>query len=132
MKHISVIGSGTMGNGIAHVFAQHGYSVSLVDVSDEALKKGLATIEKNLARQVEKGTITEAVKDQSLGNITLHNTVKAGVERAELVVEAATENTDLQAEDIPGPGCCYGSRRDTGHQYIVHFHYPYSRRHQTA
>lgn len=96
MKHISVIGSGTMGNGIAHVFAQHGYSVSLVDVSDEALKKGLATIEKNLARQVEKGTVTEAVKNAALGNITLHNTIKAGVERAELVVEAATENTDLK------------------------------------
>jgi len=96
MKHIAVIGSGTMGNGIAHVFAQHGHTVSLVDVSDEALKKGLATIEKNLTRQVEKGTLTESVKAQALSNITLHNTVKAGVERAELVVEAATENTDLK------------------------------------
>jgi len=96
MKHISVIGSGTMGNGIAHVFAQHGYTVSLVDVSDEALKKGLATIEKNLARQVEKGTITDAAKAAALANITLHNNIKAGVERAELVVEAATENIDLK------------------------------------
>lgn len=96
MKHIAVIGSGTMGNGIAHVFAQHGHTVSLVDVSDEALKKGLSTIEKNLTRQVEKGTLTEALRTQALANITLHNTVKAGVEHAELVVEAATENTDLK------------------------------------
>lgn len=110
MKHISVIGSGTMGNGIAHVFAQHGYTVSLTDVSAEALKKGLATIEKNLARQVEKGSITEAVKTQALGNITLHDTIASGVQNAELVVEAATENTalklkifeDLDAAAAPG------------------------------
>lgn len=96
MKHIAVIGSGTMGNGIAHVFAQHEYTVSLTDVSEEALKKGLATIEKNLARQVEKGSITEAVKTQALGNITPHTTIKAGVQNAGLVVEAATENIDLK------------------------------------
>jgi 3-hydroxybutyryl-CoA dehydrogenase len=96
MKHISVIGSGTMGNGIAHVFAQYGYSVSLVDVSEDALTKALGTIQKNLARQVEKGTITEAVKTQALGNIKTYTDLKQGVAQAGLVVEAATENVDLK------------------------------------
>jgi 3-hydroxybutyryl-CoA dehydrogenase len=96
MKNIAVIGSGTMGNGIAHVFAQHGYMVSLIDISEDALKKAMATIEKNLSRQVEKGTVTEEVKKQTLANLTTHSSISAGVKGAELVVEAATENIDLK------------------------------------
>ncbi|MEX2233688.1 MAG: 3-hydroxybutyryl-CoA dehydrogenase [Cyclobacteriaceae bacterium] len=96
MKNIAVIGSGTMGNGIAHVFGQNGFKVSLVDVAADALKKALATVEKNLDRQVAKGTITEATKKSTLANITTHTDLKTGVRDAELVVEAATENTDLK------------------------------------
>jgi 3-hydroxybutyryl-CoA dehydrogenase len=94
--NISVIGSGTMGNGIAHVFAQNGHDVTLIDVSAEALKKALATIEKNLGRQVEKGTITEEVKKLALGKLTPVSDIKTGVAKADLVVEAATENTELK------------------------------------
>ncbi len=96
MKNIAVIGSGTMGNGIAHVFAQHGYKVSLIDISEDALKKALATIDKNLIRQVEKGTITEEVRKQALANIAPTPFLKEGVKDAELVVEAATENAELK------------------------------------
>src|SRR3989337_3576459 len=98
MQKISVIGSGTMGNGIAHVFAQHGYKVSLIDISDEALKKALATIKKNLDRQVEKGIITEDIKNHALQNITLNSNLKTGVDQAELIVEAATENLNVKLE----------------------------------
>ena len=96
MQNISVIGSGTMGNGIAHVFAQNGYKVSLIDISDEALKKALATIEKNLGRQLEKGTISDEIRKQTLANITAVNTIEQGVRESSLVVEAATENIDLK------------------------------------
>ncbi|MCU0418062.1 MAG: 3-hydroxybutyryl-CoA dehydrogenase [Cyclobacteriaceae bacterium] len=96
MKSIAVIGSGTMGNGIAHVFAQHGYSVALIDISEEALKKAVATIDKNLGRQVEKGAIDESVRQAALGHITTTTFIKEGVKNADLVVEAATENIDLK------------------------------------
>lgn len=96
MKNISVIGAGTMGNGIAHVFAQHGYHVNLIDVSSDALNKALATIAKNLDRQVQKGTITEADKTNTLKNIIVHTAIKEGVATADLIVEAATENVDLK------------------------------------
>src|SRR6478736_2025124 len=96
MTHIAVIGSGTMGNGIAHVFAQFGYQVSLIDISEEALKKALATIDKNLARQVEKGSITAEVKQKALANITTSSSIKDGTKNADLIVEAATENIDLK------------------------------------
>jgi 3-hydroxybutyryl-CoA dehydrogenase len=96
MKNIAVIGSGTMGNGIAHVFAQFGYSVSLIDISEDSLKKGMATIQKNMARQVEKGTLTEDAKTKALSNINTFTDLKKGVEKADLVVEAATENVDLK------------------------------------
>lgn len=96
MKNIAVIGSGTMGNGIAHVFAQTGYTVALIDVAEDALKKALVTIEKNLDRQVAKQTITEATKKFALSNITLYTDLNAGVKEADLVVEAATENADLK------------------------------------
>jgi len=96
MKNIAVIGSGTMGNGIAHIFAQHGFSVTLIDISEDALKKAEATIEKNLGRQVEKGLITEDVKKNALANLATTTFMKEGVRDAELVIEAATENIDLK------------------------------------
>ena len=97
MNHlIAVIGAGTMGNGIAHVFAQNGFKVNLVDVSEDQLQKALQTITKNLDRQVSKGTIDEAKKQSTISNITTHNNLADGVKEAGLVVEAATENTDLK------------------------------------
>jgi 3-hydroxybutyryl-CoA dehydrogenase len=96
MTNIAVIGSGTMGNGIAHVFAQFGYKVSLVDISEEALKKAMATIEKNMSRQVEKGVIPAEAKIKALQNITTTSHFNEGLRDAELVVEAATENIDLK------------------------------------
>lgn len=96
MKNIAVIGSGTMGNGIAHVFAQNGFKVSLIDVSEDALKKALNTIEKNLDRQVAKQTISEDGKKSALANITISSNLKIAVKGVDLVVEAATENVDLK------------------------------------
>jgi len=96
MKHITVIGAGTMGNGIAHVFAQNGFATTIVDISDVALDKALATIAKNLDRQVAKGSITEEVKAATLNNLTKSTSIADGVKTADLVVEAATENTDLK------------------------------------
>lgn len=96
MKNISVIGSGTMGNGIAHVFAQSNYKVILIDIAEDALKKALATIEKNLERQLTKQLISEEVKAATLRNITTTSDLKSGVSQADLVVEAATENIDLK------------------------------------
>ena len=115
MKRISVIGAGTMGNGIAHVFAQSGFNVSLVDVSEQQLQKALQTIAKNLDRQVSKGTIDIAQKEATLKNITTHNSLASGVQEAELVVEAATENTDLklkifqQLDEFAPEGCLLAS-----------------------
>ena len=96
MKNIAVIGSGTMGNGIAHVFAQAGYKVSIIDISEDALKKAIITIGKNLSRQVEKGSITEEVKKQALANLSTTTFMKEGVNNMDLVIEAATENLDLK------------------------------------
>jgi len=95
MKQAAVIGAGTMGNGIAHVFAQSGFPVTMIDVAQGALDKGKSTIEKNLDRQVKKGTIDAAAKDATLGRIAL-NTGIASAGDAALVVEAATENRDLK------------------------------------
>ncbi len=96
MKNIAVIGSGTMGNGIAHVFAQSNYKVSLIDISEDALKKALLTIEKNLDRQVSKELITEETKQQALSNITTYTVTAKGISDADLIIEAATENIDLK------------------------------------
>ena len=96
MNNIAVIGSGTMGNGIAHVFAQTGFAVNLVDISAEALEKAMATIAKNLDRQVKKEKITEEDKNATLQNITTHTVMSEGVKDVDLVVEAATENVDLK------------------------------------
>lgn len=96
MKNITVIGAGTMGNGIAHVFAQSGFSVSLVDISQDNLDRGIATITKNLDRMIKKEKITESDKSSTLGNIQTFTDLKEGVSAADLVVEAATENIDLK------------------------------------
>ena len=96
MKNIAVIGAGTMGNGIAHAFAQCNYRVQLIDISQASLNKGIATISKNLDRMVAKERITEAQKAQTLANITTFTNMEEGLEYASLVVEAATENLDLK------------------------------------
>jgi 3-hydroxybutyryl-CoA dehydrogenase len=96
MQNIAVIGAGTMGNGIAHVFAQNGFKVNLIDISQASLDRGIATIDKNLSRQVAKGGIDEAAKAATLANITTHTDSKSGLATADLVVEAATENVDLK------------------------------------
>lgn len=96
MKNVAVIGSGTMGNGIAHTFAQFGYQVNLIDINIDALGRAILTITKNLDRQVTKGTLTEEVKAQTLANITTITDLQTGVADADLIVEAATENLALK------------------------------------
>lgn len=108
---VSVIGAGTMGNGIAHVFAQNGYQVALIDISDAALDRGINTISKNLDRQVAKGSLTEDQKNQTLSNIIKYTEISKGVADADLVVEAATENVDLKLKifkdiDANAPSHC--------------------------
>ncbi|OEK04453.1 3-hydroxyacyl-CoA dehydrogenase family protein [Roseivirga misakiensis] len=115
MEQISVIGSGTMGNGIAHVFAQNGFKVNLVDISQDALDRALKTIGKNLDRMVAKEKIDEATKTATLDNITTHTDLKSGVAEADLVVEAATENVNIKLkifEDLEAftkPSCILAS-----------------------
>ncbi len=96
MKNIAVIGAGTMGNGIAHTFAQSGFKVQLIDISEASLKRGIDTISRNLDRMVAKEKISESDKQGTLNNITTFTSITAGVEYASLVVEAATENVDLK------------------------------------
>ncbi len=96
MKKIAVIGAGTMGNGIAHVFAQNGFDVNLIDISQDSLDKGIATINKNLDRQIKKELITEKDKNSILARVQTNTDLPSGVVDAELVVEAATENVDLK------------------------------------
>jgi 3-hydroxybutyryl-CoA dehydrogenase len=96
MKNITVIGAGTMGNGIAHVFAQTGFNTTIVDISETALEKAIQTITKNLDRMVAKGTITEAQKSDTLKNLSTSTSIEQGAANAELVVEAATENEGLK------------------------------------
>ncbi len=98
MKNIAVIGAGTMGNGIAHVFAQNGFGVRLIDISETSLKLGLETISKNLDRMLAKGLITENDKNATLGNISPFTSLKSGVENTDLVVEAATENLGVKLD----------------------------------
>ncbi|MGB3590567.1 MAG: 3-hydroxybutyryl-CoA dehydrogenase [Nonlabens sp.] len=111
MKNITVIGAGTMGNGIAHTFAQSGFAVALVDISQEALDKGLATVSKNLDRMVARERITGDEKSTTLANITSYTNLKEGIKTADLIVEAATENLDLklkifkQIDDHAPQGC---------------------------
>jgi 3-hydroxybutyryl-CoA dehydrogenase len=98
MKNIAVIGSGTMGNGIAHVFAQMGHSVSLIDINQDALDRALQTIDKNMDRQVGKGVLSPEEKTSSLNRIQSFTTLEEGVKNADLVVEAATENIEIKLE----------------------------------
>jgi 3-hydroxybutyryl-CoA dehydrogenase len=96
MKNITVIGAGTMGNGIAHVFAQSGFKVVLTDISQASLDKGMATIAKNIDRLIAKGTATEAEKQATLANLSTCTEIAIGAKNADLVVEAATENINLK------------------------------------
>jgi 3-hydroxybutyryl-CoA dehydrogenase len=96
MKKVSVIGSGTMGNGIAHVFAQNGFSTTMIDVNPVALEKAIVTIKKNLDRLVTKGVITDTELNQTLQNLTTTTDIKSGVMDSDLVVEAATENLEIK------------------------------------
>lgn len=98
MKNISVIGGGTMGNGIAHTFAQKGYKVSLIDIKQEFVDKAINTIASNLDRQVKKGAIDEVLKDKTLSNIKTYTDVERGVYEADLVVEAASENLEIKLD----------------------------------
>lgn len=111
MEKIAVIGAGTMGNGIAHVFAQKGYPVTLIDVSQEQLNRAISTIGKNLERQLAKGSIDAAVSERTLQQISTHTEIAEGVAGAGLVVEAATENTELKLNifkqlDAQAPAQC--------------------------
>ncbi|MDX1279256.1 3-hydroxyacyl-CoA dehydrogenase family protein [Oceanihabitans sediminis] len=96
MKNVAVIGAGTMGNGIAHTFAQSGFNVQLIDISEASLKRGMDTIAKNLDRMVAREKISEADKAETLGNITTFTSITDGVKNVDLVVEAATENVELK------------------------------------
>lgn len=111
MKKISVIGAGTMGNGIAHVFAQSGFDVTLIDVQEAALERAVATISRNLDRLIKKERISEADKAATLKRIQTHTVLQEGVAEADLVVEAATERTDLKLRifkdmDAAAPAHC--------------------------
>ena len=111
MKNVSVIGAGTMGNGIAHVFAQSGFQVTLIDISEDALTRALATIGKNLDRMIAKERISESDKEATLNNIKTNTDIASGVSSADLVVEAATENVDLKLKifgdmDANAPAAC--------------------------
>ncbi|HZE82923.1 MAG TPA: 3-hydroxyacyl-CoA dehydrogenase NAD-binding domain-containing protein [Puia sp.] len=115
MQNISVIGAGTMGNGIAHVFAQNGFTVSLVDTNPVQFDKAIQTIGRNLDRQIAKGALTEDQKASTLAAITIHPELAAGIRQAELVVEAATENTELKLtifrklDELAPAGCILAS-----------------------
>lgn len=115
MKNISVIGSGTMGNGIAHVFAQHGYTVSLIDISEDALKRAVKTISGNLDRQVAKATLSEDEKVNALNRISTYTVMAEGVRDADLVIEAASENVNIklsifkELDELCKPSCILAS-----------------------
>jgi 3-hydroxybutyryl-CoA dehydrogenase len=98
MENIAVIGSGTMGNGIAHVFAMNGHKVSLIDVNQNALEKAMNTINKNLDRQVSKGQINDEQKNQAISNIFTYTSTDEGIKDADIIIEAATENRDIKLE----------------------------------
>ncbi len=111
MKNITVVGSGTMGNGIAHLFALHGHPVVLTDIRQESLTKAMDTIDKNLSRQIEKGVISADLKKTAINNITTSTTLSSGVHDAELTIEAATENEGLKIDifrelDLHAPSTC--------------------------
>ena len=115
IQKVSVVGSGTMGNGIAHVFAQHNFNVTLIDINASQLEKAIATISKNFDRQIAKGTLTEEQKKSALNNISTSTDIIDGVKDAELIVEAATENIELklkifkQLDEAAPAGCILAS-----------------------
>jgi 3-hydroxybutyryl-CoA dehydrogenase len=115
IHQIAVIGAGTMGNGIAHICAQFGYAVNLIDVSQPALEKAVSTISKNLDRQVQKGILTEADKAQTLSKISIHTAMEKAVTGSDLVIEAASENFSVkekifrQLDELTKPGCILAS-----------------------
>lgn len=115
MKHITVIGAGTMGNGIVHVFAQNNYNVSLFDINQEAIDRGLATITKNMDRQIAKGSLTDEQKATALGNISTFTEMAPAVKNADLVIEAASERIDIklnifrQLDELTKPECILAS-----------------------
>jgi 3-hydroxybutyryl-CoA dehydrogenase len=115
MQNVSIVGAGTMGNGIAHLFAQKGFTVQLIDTQAQQLERALKTIAGNLDRQVAKGLLTEEDKKNTLEGITIHQELGAGVAKAELVVEAATENTELKLnifrhlDEMAPKGCILAS-----------------------
>ncbi len=115
MNKVTVIGAGTMGNGIAHVFAMNGCSVYLCDISDDALESAIQTIDKNLWRMVAKEKISEETKEQTIGNITTSTDMKSAVEDADIVIEAATENEEIklkifkQLDELTKPSCILAS-----------------------
>lgn len=111
VQTVSVIGAGTMGNGIAHIFAQYGFKINLIDISQEQLDKAVLTISKNLDRQIAKGTLTEDAKQLTLQNLTTTTSIQEGVKEAELIIEAAAENPDVklnifqQLDKFSPPNC---------------------------
>jgi 3-hydroxybutyryl-CoA dehydrogenase len=115
ITNVTVIGSGTMGNGICHVLAQSGYNVAMMDIKQDALDRAMATIGKNMDRQVAKGSLTEETKQQAIGRIATHTDMAAAVANAHLVIEAATENIDLklnifrQLDALAPAGCILAS-----------------------
>ena len=122
MKNISVIGAGTMGNGICHVLAQSGFSVSLIDISQDQLNKAMSTISKNLDRQVAKGVLSSEDKEKTLAHISTQTSLASAIKNADLVVEAATENTELKLNifkqiDEHAPKNCI-----LAYQYLFYFH----------
>ena len=118
---MSVIGAGTMGNGIAHVFAQHGFKVHLVDVSNNNWKKLLITISKNLDRQVAKEIIRKEKKEETLLNIITTTSIQEGVKNARLIVEAATENVELKLKIFKEIDAASPDRLYSRHQYFFYF-----------
>lgn len=111
IEKVAVVGAGTMGNGIAHVFAQHGFHVTLIDVKDEQIERALRTIESNLDRQIKKEIITEQDKKDTLTRIKIGNYIPRNVDEADLIIEAATENEDLKLKifhemDVAAPPNC--------------------------
>src|SRR5688500_8947809 len=98
VQTVSVIGAGTMGNGIAHVFAQAGFKITIVDISLSQLDKAIANIAKNFDRQIAKGLVTEEQKNAALANISISSNMSEGVKNAALIVEAATENIELKLQ----------------------------------
>lgn len=131
MKAVSVIGAGTMGNGIAHVFALNGFPVRMADISPDALEKALLAIQGNLDRMIKKELIGEPEKARALANITTFTDLEQAVSGADLVIEAATEQEGLK-ENLLGSGSPGARRMHSGNQHVIDFHYGYCCGDQTA